>query len=224
MTKKLSLAALALISACYFTACDDDSSPSSASNDQPKSSASVESSDDSADPESSASDAKDEEPSSSASDAKDDESSSSIKIDAACDINYDSDKWSFDAKTEYMGQNVSVNGKIVFEGKTATNTMKMVWEMGDKTTCEMYKMLMSGDMSALLPEGVELPEGAVEEAEENVDIKAECDDKGTLSMTMAGVEENVTEESKKEAYDEMVEACQKIQSGDLSGFMGDDEE
>lgn len=192
MTKKLSLAAVALISACYFTACDDSASASGSDESKQETS------------------------------GKTDGGKTDGSITANCDINYDSDKWSFNAKGSHDGMNVSVDAKTEFAGKTATTTLNLVMELGDKSTCEMYKTLLSGDFA--LPEGVELPEGAIEEAEEKVDIKAECDDKGTLTQIVTEVEENVTEESKKEAYDEIVESCKEAKSGNLSSFFDDGEE
>lgn len=223
MTKKLSLAALALVSACYFTACDDDSSSVAASADEPSSSASVTSSEDKADPESSAS--KDADPVSSAETAEGDgNSSSSIKIDANCDIAMDSDKWEFDAKTDYEGTKVSVKGSTVFEGSTAMNTLNASFEFKNVETCAIFKMMMSGDISSMLPPGVDLPDEVITDSEDKPDIQVECDDMGNLTMVISEVEENVTEASKKESYDEMVQVCQDIQNGNLSSLMGDDEE
>lgn len=204
MTKKLSLAALALVSACYLTACDDDSSSVAASADEPNSSASVTSSEDKADPESSAtapkSSASEETPASSASEEK-------PVIKAACDIDINSDKWEFEAVGKFMETfDGSAKAVTVFEGSTATITLNMSAEIGE--FCEMAKANLKEKIAS-----------EVENLGEQETVDVECNENGELTMSAVKIENNVTEESKKEFHAEAVQACKNAQDGKLDGLL-----
>lgn len=224
MTKKLSLAALALVSACYFTACDDDSSSVIAPVDETNSSASVASSESKADPESSTTapkssaseGAKEETPESSSSvesseDKADQESSSSEEnpeIIGPCDIEFNSNTWEFEAVGKFMTFDGSAKVTTVFEGSTATITMNMSAEFGEH--CAGAKKNLDDKIAS-----------EVEKNGEQGTVNVECDENGELTMSAVKTENNVTEESKKKHYAETVQVCKNAQNGDLTSiFIG----
>lgn len=167
MTKKLSLAALALVSTCYFTACGDDSS----------SSASEENSENKAD----------------------------------CNIDSKSDTWAFDVKTVYQELETSVKLNTVFEASSATTTLNLSIEIGDALSCEVTKTMFDQDLKKYYGEQYD---------EQGIDSKCNVKN-GNLTVDVVKVTNNVTEEDKKEAYDEFVQVCKDVQKGDLSDFFND---
>lgn len=239
MTKKLSLAALALVSACYFTACDDDSSSVIAPVDETNSSASVASSESKADPESSTTapkssaseEAKEETPESSSSvESSEDnanlESSSSVE---SSEDKADQESSSSEENPEIIGPcDIDFNsntwefeavGKFMtFDGSAKVTT---VFE-GSTATITMNMSAEFGEFCAVAKKS--LDDKIASEVEKNGEqgtVNVECDENGELTMSAVKTENNVTEESKKKHYDETVQVCKNAQNGDLTSiFIG----
>lgn len=238
------IASIATIVAAFgLVACDDSTSASNDNNPVPSSSvSSIESSDDAissssdvAEPESS--DANDDaissssevaEPESSSSEEPAEESSSSLELEVSCNIDYDSDIWSFETKGTYeddeMAFDIAANGSVTFEGNSATTEIAMNLDTGSPFVCAMMMGFFGGDLASSLPPGIELPEDVEINMEQDENApKVECDG-SVLKMTYVEVEEELTEEKKKEAYANIVSTCKDLEAGNFDEFFGKDED
>jgi len=226
MTKKLSLAALALISACYFTACDDDSSPSSAKS-EPASSASVEAADDAeSSAEAAENEAKDDEkaPESAKEDAKPASSASADKEEAKSSASI---KDALSSAKENLGdigaalEGILGSTKVECTGEESDNE----WTMNVNMTVEGIKMItatksvfegttMNTETTASTALGDKLTCEAsllaakAQYAQEYDNVEASCDKDGTMIVKYTDSMENVNAEKKAELYKEFKSACE----------------
>lgn len=138
------------------------------------------------------------------------------EAEVKCDLDYDSNTWSYEAKTIYEESEVSAEGITKFSGSTAVTLLNITADMGSSKQCKLTKTLLSNtDISEKLPAGT-LPEGTTlsDSEDDNLEISTECED-SVLKISITKVYREITPQEKKSARERILLACNDIEGGHL---------
>lgn len=216
---------MVLMSACYFTACDDDASSVAASFSDQDSSSSIAK--ETKEDKSSSSEAKAE--SSSSAEAKKENSSSSIKAEAKCEIEKDSDTYAFAVEGNYNGSAVSINVANTYGENLITRNIGFTLALGSAEDCQtmlnLYKKDEEKDDSEIkVIEKVEQREDFdISELEtitseelkptDGIDFfKFRCDNEGNF-IVAATIPSKADASQKENDYKEVTAFCAQINEG-----------